>query len=633
MREEQREVAVNRERLLIAITLLSPIVLLLVFELGLRLFGFGGSYPLFVDAEGMPGHLQANPQVIHRYFPQAPDLGIDVIYFKKQKSLRSFRIVVQGGSTAAGFPYGRWGGLAGMLGDRLEASFPDREIEVISTAMAAVNSYSLLDFVDEIIEIEPNAVLIYAGHNEYLGIMGVGSALSPAKFRRATLLRLELRKLRTYQLLQRLISVGKSFLVAAEENAGTDRGTLMALAAASAQIPFGSETYQQGVLQLEANLSLILQKYQEAGIPVYLGTLASNEKDQKPFSSKMSDRIDPDQWERAWRTYDQAKQAGDTDSARNALSQLLELDDDAADVWYAMGQLDLEAGRIGAAREACRNAKDRDQLRFRAPEAFDRLLRRSAKSYGATLVDVRQHLTDASPLGIIGDEILLDHVHPNAEGYFLLADAYYEALEQNGEIGDWSQAPSRARARQDMPITAIDRILADHAIRELEGDYPFRETKQEIRFPTPSNEIERLAQLRHRGELDWLGSMESLLQIYRRAGRTDRSVVVARMAAQAYPTLSAPNFSAGMLFMELQQFARARRYLDRSLLAEPNNTATLQALVRANLALHDEPQAKIHLARLKEIAPSHPFLRRFETQPAPMPLRSEGPRAPTPETR
>ena len=84
LREEQREAVGNRKRLLFAITLLSPIALLLVVELGLRLLGFGGSYPLFVDAEGMPGYLQANPQVIQRYLSRAPDLGIDIIYFKKQ---------------------------------------------------------------------------------------------------------------------------------------------------------------------------------------------------------------------------------------------------------------------------------------------------------------------------------------------------------------------------------------------------------------------------------------------------------------------------------------------------------------------------------------------------------------------
>jgi hypothetical protein len=46
-------------------------------------------------------------------------------------------------------------------------AFPSREVEVISTAMAAVNSYALLDFADEIIAQQPDAVVIYVGHNEY----------------------------------------------------------------------------------------------------------------------------------------------------------------------------------------------------------------------------------------------------------------------------------------------------------------------------------------------------------------------------------------------------------------------------------------------------------------------------------
>jgi lysophospholipase L1-like esterase len=596
-----------------------------VVELGLRLCGFGGSYPLFVDAEGMPGYLQANPRLIQRYYAQSPELSIDAIPFKSEKLPDSYRMVVQGASTAAGFPYGRWGGLAGMLGDRLEATFPDREIEVISTAMAGVSSYTMLDLVDEIIEIEPDAVLIYAGHNEYLGIMGVGSGLATARFRRATLLRLELRKLRIYQLLERLILTGRNAFMEAGGDPGGDRVTLMARAAAGAGIPFGSDTYRQGILQFEANLSRILQRYQEAKIPVYVGTLASNEKDRKPFSGQMSDWIDRDEWEPIWRSYRRAKEAGNTYAARNAAARLLEIDGNAADVWFALGQLEQEAGEVDAARAAYRNAKDRDQLRFRAPEAFNELIRELAKRYGATLVDAQQHLADFSPQGIIGGELLLEHVHPNAEGCFLLADAYYEALKQNGEIGDWSQAPSRDRAERDMPITAIDRILADYAIRELEGEYPFSDTRQEFRLPTPRNEIERLAQLRHSGELHWLDSMERLLQIYREAGQTEEAVVVARVAAQAYPTLRAPNFATGVLFMDLKQFARARRYLERSLLLEPNDPRALQALVRANLELDDEPQALRHLARLKDVAPSHPLVRRFERSGALRLPRSRSP--------
>lgn len=612
MQGAERERRAPRRPWLVAGTLLAPILFFAFLELGLRAVGFGSSLPLFVEVEGMPGHLQTNPQVVQRYFLEAPELGIDPVPFRAVKPPDAYRIVVQGGSTAAGFPYGRWGGLAGMLADRLEATFPDREIEVISTAMAAVNSYTLLDFVDEIIEIEPDAVLIYAGHNEYLGILGVGSALTSARFRLATLLHLELRKLRVYQLLLRWIDGLRRLLVGAPGDPGGDRATLMARAASGARIPFGSDAYQQGLAQLEANLGRLLDRYRRAGIPVYLGTLASNEKDQRPFASPIPDGIDRQRWERLWRSQREARQAGDAGAARDALSRLLELDPDAADVWFELGRLEQQAGRPDAAREAYRNAIDRDQLRLRAPQSFNQRIRELAERYDATLVDVQQHLADASPQDLIGDELLLEHVHPNAEGYFLLADAYYEALKRNAAIGDWSREPDREQARRDMPITAIDRILVEYAIRELKADYPFRETPQEVGLPTPENEIERLAWRRHRGELEWLDGMESLLHLYRKQGHIEAAAVIARMAAQAYPTLSAPNFSAGMLYLHLKQFARARRYLERSLLQQPDHTPALRALVLANLAIGDKPRARAHLAHLKELAPDAPVVRRFE---------------------
>jgi lysophospholipase L1-like esterase len=621
MREAQRERRGDRRRLLTAATLLFPFLFFAALELGLRLAGFGGSYPLFVEAEGLPGHLQANPEAIQRFFSRAPELAIDPIPFKQQKPPGGYRIVVQGDSTAAGFPYGRFAGLAGMLGDRLEATFPDREIEVISTAMAAVTSYTLLDFVDEIIAIEPDAVLIYVGHNEYLGILGVGSALRSARFRRATLLHLELGRLRLYQLLSRLLSDARILLAERLEAPGASRGTLISRAATGARIPFGSDAYRRGLRQLEDNLGEILERYRRAGIRVYVGTLASNEKDRRPFSSPVPDRIDREAWDGAWRAHRQAREAGDLASARDALSRLLELDPDGADAWYALGRLEQEAGRIDAARDAYRKAVDRDQLRLRAPQAFNGLIRRLARRHGARLVDVQKHLADASPQGLLGHELLLEHVHPNAEGYFHLADAYYEALKQQGEIGEWSGAPSRAQAMRDMPITAIDRILGEYALRELEAAYPFSETQQEVRFPPPRDEVERLAWSLQRGELAWLDAMERLMQLYREANRSEEAAVVARIAAQAHPTLSAPNFSAGLLYLQLKRFARARRYLERSLLLLPDDAATLRALVLANLGLEDEPRARELLSRLKRIAPSDPLVRRFERRQTPAPPR------------
>jgi hypothetical protein len=121
-----------------------------------------------------------------------------------------------------------------MLGDRLEATHPYSDIEVVSTAMAAVNSYTLLDFVDEIIEQKPDLILIYAGHNEYLGIMGVGSAFAAKGGRFATLMHLKLKDWRLYQLLQKFYSLAMSSEVPPDKS----NKTLMSQVAKEKEEPF-----------------------------------------------------------------------------------------------------------------------------------------------------------------------------------------------------------------------------------------------------------------------------------------------------------------------------------------------------------------------------------------------------------
>ncbi|NND59712.1 MAG: hypothetical protein HKN49_05540, partial [Gammaproteobacteria bacterium] len=153
----------RRRRLFTVIALFIPILFFAVVEGGLRVLGFGEDYPLFVPFAAAPGYLQPNPDVVNRYFAdpeQAPAVSIDTQFFLAEKAANGLRLFVQGGSTAAGFPYGNNASPAGLLRKRLQLSFPNQQVEVISTAMAAVNSYTLLDFADEIIAQQPDAVLI-----------------------------------------------------------------------------------------------------------------------------------------------------------------------------------------------------------------------------------------------------------------------------------------------------------------------------------------------------------------------------------------------------------------------------------------------------------------------------------------
>jgi Tfp pilus assembly protein PilF len=598
-----------------AIALASPILFLLAMEAVLSVAGIGGAFPLFIPAEGIEDHLEPNAQVIQRYFPgRTAKLGIDPIPFAQRKPDAGFRIVVQGGSTAAGFPYGRWAGLAGMLGDRLEATHPDREIEVISTAVAGVNSYTLLDFCDEIIAIEPDAVLIYAGHNEYLGIFGVGSALTPSRSHAATLLHLKLSRLRVYQAMQMSIGALRGLFTGTGEDAAAGGMTMMARAATSKEIPYETDVFHRGIAQFVSNLNVILARYRDAGIPVYIGTLASNERDLPPFAGGVASTVDRAEWESIWNEAMAALEGARPDAARTQLRRLLEIDEDAADVWFALARVAFDAGDFEVARAAFREARDRDRLRFRAPKVFNDRIRELAQRHGATLVDVRAHLADFAPAGVPGDELMLEHLHPNARGYFLLADAYYAALAADRVIGDGWGSRSREDAMRDMPITAIDELLAQQSVREIKADYPFVASKRVVPFPAPKNEIAGLALQRYREEIDWRESMQGLLRVHLARDERAEALVVARITAQAFPTLKAPNAAAARLMMRSGDFARARRYLERSLALDPKDQTVLQALIRANVNLGDEERAQIHVDQLKRIAPDHPRIKRYEAR-------------------
>ncbi len=54
---------------------------------------------------------------------------------------------------------------------------------------------------------------------------------------------------------------------------------------------------------------------------------------------------------------------------------------------------------------------------------------RVAANYNVPLVDVTRLFEGRSQEGILGDEWMLDHVHPTIEGHQLIADSLYEVME------------------------------------------------------------------------------------------------------------------------------------------------------------------------------------------------------------
>jgi tetratricopeptide (TPR) repeat protein len=555
----------GRRRLFLVITWLAPLLLAGAAEVVLRLTGIGALEPLFVAVESAPGFLQPNPAAVQRFFPdprRAPDVSIDTTWFPAAKAPGTLRIFVQGESSAAGFPYGRWASPAALLQQRLQRTYPDRNVEVINTGMAAVTSYVLLDFADEIIAQQPDAVVIYAGHNEYLGIGGVGSSLASARSPALARAIATLRRLHLYRALERAFA---SLGPAADPLAARD-GTLMSRVAAERSIPLGSPLYEQGLVQFRGNLERLLQHYRAAGIPVFVGTLASNERDQPPFVSAPAS-------------------AGEGSAiARFERARTLEA-----------------AGDHAAARIEYLAASDRDELRFRAPQAFNDVIRATAQAAGATVVDVQAALAAASSNGIIGAGLMLEHVHPNVEGYFRLASAYFPAIVH--WAGPPAVAVDDAAARREIPVTEVDRLNGEYRVAMLKNDWPFVPERRPTTLPAATTRIEEIAQSWFAGRLSWLEAMNEALAAYQKDANHAEAARVAVNLADAVINAAEPQYTAGRLLLRAEQPERGLHYLRRAVAIDATKVEYQLSLAQAQFML-GRPEDSI--ATLEAILARHP---------------------------
>lgn len=587
--------------------LLIPVLFFLALEGGLRLAGYGDDYPLFKPLEEDPRYLVRNSEVARRYFAQEASIPAALHdIFRAEKGGDEYRIFVQGGSSAAGFPFYHGGAFSRMLAQRLQQTFPDRTIEVVNTAMDAVNSYALLDLADEIIAQQPDAVLIYAGHNEYYGALGVGSTESLGRFRGLVNTYLQLRRFRTVQLLRNtLAGVARRF---AGGGGDGDPTTLMARMVGDQAIPYGSSSYELGLRQFRANLSALLAKYERAGVPVFIATIASNERDQPPFQTVFAPETDVAAWRRVYERGVEALRRGDLAEARAAFTEATQMDSLAADGFYALARAVEAAGDTAAAREAFIAARDRDALRFRAPEAFNTIIREVAAAHGATVVDAQANIRRAAPGGTIGAEHMLEHLHPTVDGYFLIADAFYDALHDAGAIGEWSRPVAEYAARQAVPLTPADSLAGIFRVRRLKAHWPFvpRGTPAPKGAPFPvRTDFDRIVMALYENTTPWSEVMGALATYYEQTGELDQAIRVRDAVVAAYPEFAQPYLGVGGVYLRAGRLDEAEQCFRDAAEREPRNFAPLSMLGVVALQRNNPAQAIDYFERARVFEPGH----------------------------
>jgi tetratricopeptide (TPR) repeat protein len=419
-----------RKALFYVLMLMIPIIFFTVLEISLRVIGFGNDYPL-VKKEQIFGKERyiLNSEVARRYFNLPPDKTPQPQpeYFDINKPAKTLRLFALGGSTTAGFPFEMNVPFPFQLQYRLRNALFENWAEVINVGMAAVNSFTVLDLMPEVLALQPDGIIIYMGHNEFYGALGAGSTQNVGNNRAFIKWYLQLRRYRTFQLLTKIFAI-----FSYKNNNLQQAKSMMSAMAGENLIPYGSEVFNTACENFEANLQEIAKLAKAHNVPLILCTLVANLKDQPPFVSAFVDNVPEQQRQRGGKYLDQAEsliRQGRWAEAEPFLQEVLAIDSTYAAAHYWCGKWLLQQNDTAGAYVAFQKAKDYDQLRFRAPEKFNEIIARIARIYDLPLVDMQTVFRKASADAIPGKELFLEHLHPNYDGYRLMAQTLLNALK------------------------------------------------------------------------------------------------------------------------------------------------------------------------------------------------------------
>lgn len=569
--------SIQRRRLYFGIMLAFPLFIFGFIEAGLRILGYGPDLSLFIteNLNGREYHIM-NPAVKNRYFTRVaflPSTSPD--YFLVPKPGGTFRIFCLGGSTTVGFPYWYNASFSSFLADRLHRTFPDRQIEVINLGMTATNSTTALDMAREIMDYEPDLVVVYDGHNEFYGALGVASRESMGGSRWLSELSLRLIHLRTFLAMRDGYALlGKLF--AADDPAS--RGTMMEKLARGRYIPYGSDLYNAGLDVFRANLAGIRDLCTARGVPLVLGTQVSNLRGLPPFISTDASALAPDAQLRFHEAFNAGQSAmlnGMFDQALASFRGALELLPRHAETHYRAARCLDTLGRHAEALAAYRSARDYDELRFRTSADFNDAILAMDNGTTVAAVDMEQIFASASPDSLIGYGLILEHLHPAAFGQFLLARGYADAMRSRGII-----APAEEWARRDTitdavlwherRVTPVDDRLAERRTEVLVTAWPFQETEGLVSAIPAGDTLGQIADRATRGEIHWLQAHEAAIEYYEARHDAVGLEREYRTIIAQFPHVNVmPYLQLAHLYLEAGRAAEMEDLLRRSLNVKP----------------------------------------------------------------
>ncbi len=544
----------------------------LALEFGLRIAHYGPDLSLLTTEQiaGKTYHVM-NHDVKSRYFTHvefSPNTSPD--YFLVPKPQGTYRIFCLGGSTTVGYPYSYTGSFSSYLRDRLKALFPDRQIELINFGMTATNSFTVNDIAAEVMELEPDIIIVYDGHNEFYGALGITSKESSFGGMWLTKVYLRCIHLKTFQLVKDLLGrVAGVFSPAPEKT----RGTMMERLARDRDVGYRSDTYNRCLEYFRDNLHELAELCGKHHVSLILSSQVSSLRDQPPFVSYEQGEPRPKD---ANETFNQARHlidGGYVDSASALLERVNNDDSLRADAHFYLGKCYERMQRSHDALGEYIKARDFDRLRFRTSSDFNDVIRNACDGREVLFADIEGAFKTASPDSLIGKNLILEHLHPNSPGYFLMGKLYAQVMKDHGlfaSLDEWNRRDTIAdiKLMNDGHLTKLDERCAERRTAILTSGWPF--TTKDISPPSPgtTDTLGRIVEQVVRGQITWEQGHVAAAEHYAKNGELEKVEREYRALVNQVPLNVSAYLLLGQLYSRGSKYDQASEVLERSLHVE-----------------------------------------------------------------
>jgi hypothetical protein len=404
---------------------LLPFVAIAVVEIVLRHFAGAGPDDPYLNVSPIATFSKFKGDDGEEYFQisQRLILNGNEIKIRVKKPSNTYRIFVLGESASAGWPHPPEETFSAYLEQALRREWPARGVEVINASAHGFAAYRIRYILREVVRMEPDAVLLWTGNNEFLEDRNYETTSSKvaALFNRLQTVRLlrsvRGRKRRTLLPADDLNRIAETFWKKRQREA--------------VRLREDPDQFEKVKRHYAESVRAMAKEAADHDVPLILFTVPVNLRDWLPTVSHHA-LAGPElgKWQEF---YDHARRQfarkmGFADGIA-AMQKAIELDPGHAESHFWMGRLQ-EAAHLGSeALASYQRAVDLDYNPFRAISAFNGSVRDIVRTNKNTiLLDMEAIFAAESDHCAPGFDLFLDYVHPTKRGNLIVARHAFELL-------------------------------------------------------------------------------------------------------------------------------------------------------------------------------------------------------------